>query len=641
MSQFRYVAWIWQRKIESQCLSARALSNRLLAKVRATSTPHPWSVGLSRAGLSVFYTGGHPGAVACYCLPNGAGVVLGTVFLRAAGGSADGSGSQNFSGARAFTCYAAQGEHILSSGGRWLVEACWGRYVALFGDSGASDSRDESFRVLRDPSGTLSCLVTTFEGLTVVFSHPEDALRLGVLKPSVNWRYIAAHVNQPQINGRETALNEISELCAGECLCWSSGRTSRSFLWHPARFVQPGQPARSGDPVRFARNGSGLEVQGDWVEELRTTLRHCVHSWASRHRSILHRLSGGLDSSVVLSCLRSASHSPRLTAVNCFSLDSVGDERAYARAAAVHAHCPLVELGVEPGLDLGDILRVERSARPGHYFAGLQTGPHESRLAKELEATAIFGGGWGDQLFYRTRNDGSALDYIAAQGWSGAWLTVVRDAAEFSRTTVWSVLGRVFRNQLLRRAWAPFPQDARQDTCVCPESRASSSAPGAFLHPWFEEAAGLSPGKLSHILLLAAPADFRRPVAADDDPEPVEPLRSQPLMELCLRIPTYVMARGAGDRLLVRTAFESDLPALVLRRLSKGFVDEGYQAVVRHNVRFVRELLLDGMLVKQNILDRRKLEQSLSDGFLRGGPPRSELFAHICTEAWLRLWLAA
>ena len=639
MSQLRYVAWIWHRKIESQRLSARALSNRLLAKVRPTSTPHPWTVGLSREGLSVFYAGGHPGAVACYSLPNGAGVVLGTVFLRAPGGS----GSRNFSGSGAFTCDAAQGERILSSGGRWLVEACWGRYVALFSDSGTNDSHDETFRVLRDPSGTLSCLVTTFEGLTVVFSHPEDALRLGVLTPSVNWRYIAAHVNQPQINGRETALNEISELCAGECLCWSGGRTSRSFLWHPGRFVQP---AGAVGPARFARNGSGLEAPGKWVEdrwveELHTTLRHCVHSWASRHSSILHRLSGGLDSSVVLSCLRSAPHRPRLTAINCFSRDSVGDERAYARAAAVHARCPLVELGVEPGLDLRDILRVERSARPGHYFAGLQTAPHESRLAKELQATAIFGGGWGDQLFYRTRNDGSALDYIAAQGWSGDWLTVVRDAAEFSRTTVWSVLGRVFRNQLLRHAWAPFPQDARQDTCVCPQSRATSSDSGAFLHPWFEETAGLPAGKLWHILLLSAPSDFRRPVAKDDDPEPVEPLRSQPLMELCLRIPTYVMARGAGDRLLVRTAFESDLPALVLRRLSKGFVDEGYQAVVRHNVRFVRELLLDGMLVKQNILDRRKLEQCLSDGFLRGGPPRSELFAHICTEAWLRVWLAA
>ena len=614
MSEFRYIAWIWQRKIESQCLCAQALASRVPAKVGLTSAPRSWSVGLSRAGLSVFYTGGHPGAVACHRLPNAAGVVLGTVFSRGAGGWHD---------------FAARGEHILSSGGRWLVEGCWGRYVALFGDSGGG-SGDETVRVLRDPSGTLSCLVTKFEGLTVVFSHAQDALRLGVLKPSVNWRYIAAHVSQPQINGRETAVNGISELCAGECLCWSEGGTSRSFLWHPAR---------------FARNGPGLEEPGQWIEELHTTLRHCVHSWASRHSSILHRLSGGLDSSVVLSCLRSAPDRPRLTAVNCFSRDCVGDERAYARAAAAHAQCPLVELGVEPGLDLRDILRVERSVRPGHYFGGLQTGPHESRLAKELEATAIFGGGWGDQLFYRTRNEGSAMDYIAAHGWSGEWLAAVRDAAELSRTTVWRVLGKVFRDgrwpRSVRRPWTAFSGDPRQDTFVRPGSDGDLWGAGVFQHPWFEEAAGLPPGKLSHILLLSAPADFRRPVAADDDPEPVEPLRSQPLMELCLRIPTYVMARGAGDRLLVRSAFESELPALVVRRLSKGFVDEGYRAVVRHNADFVRELLLDGMLVKHGLLDRGKLERCLSDGFLRGGPPRAELFSHICTEAWLRVWEAA
>jgi asparagine synthase (glutamine-hydrolysing) len=161
------------------------------------------------------------------------------------------------------------------------------------------------------------------------------------------------------------------------------------------------------------------------------------------------------------------------------------------------------------------------------------------------------------------------------------------------------------------------------------------------MHPWFREIEGVPLGKLWHILLLSAPADFRRPVAENDDPEPVEPLRSQPLMELCLRIPTYLMTRGAGDRLLVRTAFEQEIPALVLRRVSKGFVDEGFQAVVRHNVQFVRELLLEGMLVKERILDRCKLEQYLSDRVIHGAPPRSELFAHICTEAWLRVWQAA
>ena len=124
-------------------------------------------------------------------------------------------------------------------------------------------------------------------------------------------------------------------------------------------------------------------------------------------------------------------------------------------------------------------------------------------------------------------------------GWSGEWLTVVRDAAQMCRTTVWSVFGKLLRTRLLGRPWSPSQQDV--------------------LHPWLQDVTDLPPGKLWHILLLSASADFRRPVAQDDDPEPVEPLRSQPLMELCLGIPTYVMARSAGDRILVRAAFESDL----------------------------------------------------------------------------------
>jgi asparagine synthase (glutamine-hydrolysing) len=202
-------------------------------------------------------------------------------------------------------------------------------------------------------------------------------------------------------------------------------------------------------------------------------------------------------------------------------------------------------------------------------------------------------------------------------------------------------LGRALRNKRLHRSWNPFERDRGQPTFVRPEAFEALCDAEALVHPWFRDTQDVPLGKLWHILLLSAPADFQRAVAENDDPEPVEPLRSQPLMELCLRIPTYVMTRGAGDRLLVRRAFERELPALVVRRVSKGFVDEGFQAVVHHNIQFVRELLLEGKLVNEKILDRRKLEQCLSDGFLRGGPAQSELFAHICTEAWLRVWQAA
>jgi len=610
VASFRYIALIWSEENEAQNHCAHALSRQLQA-----SRSRSWSVGLSRSGLTVFHTGSrYPGPVKCYLLPNDAGLILGTLFLR------DDPRSAEAAAARAFTCDAAQGAHILSSRGRWLIHSSWGRYVALF-----HDPTGQTFRVLRDPSGTLPCLITTFEGLLVVFSHPEDLILLGALKPAINWPYIRAHATHPQLNGRQTAIHGVSEICAGECLSWSGKQMSRELFWSPAGFV---------------RSGLQTEAPSQCVGEIHSTLKSCVHSWAAGHDSILHRLSGGLDSSVVLSCLRSAPNHPTLTAINCFSDDPIGDERVYARAAAMHARCPLVELRMEAELDLQRILTLERSARPGHYFTGLQTAPHESQLARQLQATAIFGGGWGDQLFYRTRNDSAAADYIADHGWSLEWLTTARDAAELSRTTVWRVLGRLLRNRLLHRPWDPFPKHSHTDTFVRPDVDASSCDAEVLLHPWFEDSAGLPFGKLWHILLLSAPADFRRPVAEDDDPEPIEPLRSQPLMELCLGIPTYVLTRGAGDRLLVRTAFERELPPLVLKRLSKGFVDQGFQSVVRHNVRFVRELMLEGGLVKEKILDRPKLERALSDGFLHGGPPQAELFAHICTEAWLRVWQA-
>jgi asparagine synthase (glutamine-hydrolysing) len=462
--------------------------------------------------------------------------------------------------------------------------------------------------------------MTTFQGITVLFSTLQDAVGLGVVKPSVDWRYISAHVIYPQLNGAETALNEVSEICAGECFSRIGARTSRSFFWHPAKFA--GAQSESEEP-------------GEWIDAVYSTTKGCVHSWASGHQSIVHRLSGGLDSCVVLACLGDVPHRPRLAALNCYTDAAAGDERTYARDAAARSRCRFVEQRIGDGVDMRRILELRPAARPGYYLTSLQAAGTESALAREVSATALFGGGWGDQLFFRSRNDYAAMDYLNRHGVSGRWLSVVRDVAQLSRSTVWRVLGRTLANTLRHSTWNPLPGEPPQNTLVEGGIYREFHKPECVLHPWFRDASHLPWGKLWHILLLAAPADFQRPLPDDDDPESIEPLRSQPLIELCLRIPTYVMTWGAGDRLIERMAFRRELPERVLQRLSKGFVDEGLQIMVRQNAGFVRELLLDGLLVRERILDRRKLERMLGEDALRNGRVSAELFAHISTEAWL------
>ncbi len=81
---------------------------------------------------------------------------------------------------------------------------------------------------------------------------------------------------------------------------------------------------------------------------------------------------------------------------------------------------------------------------------------------------------------------------------------------------------------------------------------------------------GLPKGKLWQLSLLCARRNFTSPFDRDDDPEPVSPLLSQPILELCLRIPSWYQVHGHRDRALARDAFRDDLDPRIAGRTSKG-----------------------------------------------------------------------
>jgi asparagine synthase (glutamine-hydrolysing) len=146
-------------------------------------------------------------------------------------------------------------------------------------------------------------------------------------------------------------------------------------------------------------------------------------------------------------------------------------------------------------------------------------------------------------------------------------------------------------------------------------------------------------GKLQHILMMSVLHDFYDPLAAPHGPERIRPLASQPLIEACLRIPTYVLTAGGRDRAATRHAFAGEVPPAILSRRAKGGIDQLVQRLLLRNLPFVREFMLDGVLVKEKLLNRQKVERVLAtQGML--GPEVGELMArHLSTEAWVRVWL--
>jgi asparagine synthase (glutamine-hydrolysing) len=601
---FRYVAFVW----DDFDLAARERAELLAQRLRDISPE--WQLQVDARGARVFCAGVRPGASEPRVLHGGKGVVLGTLFQRE---------SDAPSTRAPLVLSEEESRKILGSCGRRLISGYWGRYVVVLHDEGSRTTR-----ILRDPTGGLPCFATEMSGVHVYFSRVEDVSPLDSQKFSVNWKYVAAMLCLTQIQIQSTGLNEISRVLGGECVEHRAGRRSRGFYWNPLEIAQSGDVID--DPDRAA-------------DALRAATHDCVHAWASSYPSLVHLLSGGLDSSIIFASLKQAPSRPKMACLNYYSPGSNTDERHYARLAAEGSGCEVIERQRNSLLSLEPLLRIRPSPIPTDYFGFLDEGRCEAEVAREQGAKAIFWGHGGDQLFYRTNAWFGAADFLMSQGMGPALFEVALDAARLDRTSVWSVLGRAMRHYVSGRPWRVESEfTPRRGTVLRQDVMHDISRDSDLVHPWLRAPGRAPNGKIFHVWQLLFPAEYYNPLGSESDPEQVTPLFSQPLLELAMRIPTWLLTLGGWDRAMARRAFERDLPHRIVTRQTKGGQEEHAKSILVRNMDFAREWLLDGHLVREQLVERAQLAEALAPGPAQLRSGNAELYDCLSAEAWVRKW---
>lgn len=599
---FRFAAFVW----DDADPAARASAGLLAGRLRVGTTR--WSTVLDRKGLRVLCAGVRPGSSEAYTLENGGGVVLGKLFER--GRDAPSRGAP-------IALSEKESSRIVASGGRHLIHAYWGRYVAFVHDEGASVTQ-----VIVDPSATLPCFSSQLAGVHVYFSSMEDVAPLASHAFSVNWKYVAAVLCHTQLQVPSTGLNEVERVLGGECVEHRAGRASRSFYWNPLELAE----------------SDVIEDVDEAAHAIRATTRDCVHAWASSYSSIVHMLSGGLDSSIILACLRDAPRRPAIACVNFYSQGCNTDERDYARLAAREAGHDIIERERDSGLSLEPLLRVRRSAVPTDYLFYLDEGRCEAQIAQEHGASAVFNGYGGDQIFFRSRASHAAGDFLMRHGAGAALFEVALDAARVDRLSVWAVLGKAIAAGWFGKRWAPF-DDRRAPHSIVPARIVQDiSRDSDLVHPMLYTLHRAPNGKRLHAYGMLFPADFYHPLASEAHPEQVTPLFSQPLLELAMRIPTWLLTRGGWDRAMARRAFQHDMPRQIVIRRTKGGREEHSKTLLLRNIEFARTLLLDGSLVRERLLEKSQVAEVLAPGPKRFRSGNVELYGCLSAEAWARQW---
>jgi len=459
------------------------------------------------------------------------------------------------------------------------------------------------------------------ESVYVYFSWIDDAVRLG-LRCSVNWPYIAAALCYSSLRVQETGIQGVQELIGGECVRHQGGKRTSAQLWSPLDFTSEG-------PV----DDPALAIM-----DLRQRVLDSVSAWATQHDSVLHLLSGGLDSSIVLSGLISTPSPPRVTCLNVHYPSKSGDEREWARTCAAKFKRPLVERAQDVAIDLKCLQMVHRFAAPDNCLFHLEERA-QAQIALEHEATAISSGWGGDQLFFASSGSVTVAEFVLQRGLSRGWLRAALDAARLDSTSLWSVLSHTGRQLLTSRRWRVSDEAGRCKGLVAQGVIAQVVRDEKFVHPWFRNIPrGISTEKAWHAYTLCTPLPFYTPFARLGDPEHVEPLYTQPLIELMLRIPTYLLTVRGWDRALARRAFQDDLPKEIVIRRGKGTQDEYARTVFNRNAQWVREVLLDGQLVARGLLDRQAVQAVVSRNPSKVGAYMGELFSSLSVEVWLQRW---
>jgi asparagine synthase (glutamine-hydrolysing) len=260
-------------------------------------------------------------------------------------------------------------------------------------------------------------------------------------------------------------------------------------------------------------------------------------------------------------------------------------------------------------------------------------------LASSTGSDGIFSGDGGDTLFFRSPAALAAVDYVYDHGLVSRAVQVGFNAACLDEVSFWTILADLWRYGVRRERRHSLVERRSDWGAVSADVVEAVTRRGDFVHPCFRNCDELPPGKLSQAFLLSFAPDFDDPLADNAQPEHACPLLSQPLVEQCLRIPTYVLAPGPQDRMLARQAFAADLPAEILRRPTKGGMARHVKAVLDCNRDFLNEFLLDGVLVSQKLLERSKLIEALSSSPTRGKYWAPEIFEYVGIEGWARCWV--
>lgn len=506
-------------------------------------------------------------------------------------------------------------ERISQTRGKWLGENYWGRYILV-----TSDYQKKSITLYRDPQGLSTLFYLRYQDgfffSTDIFLL-YDALDI---KPELNFDYLASFVVGSHNVTTATPFHGIQELYPGAATELSiDGNISVHQFWDPTII-----------PSLF------IHDENVFAENLNSTYVKCTQAWVSGIEKVCIELSGGLDSSSVLAVLKELVPNNNISAFTMFHSEIASSNEAhYAQDVADLFNVPLKTFDSRNNMPFSSKDVPQRLNRPTTAMLNYHCNNDVLNYVGCGWSGEFVSGQGGDHLFMALPFIESIADSIIDKRFRGIGKKCA-DISSYYRIPYASLIGNTIRT-LFRYGSSDYEYLLPTFTFEpWMNDRFKEHAKADLFKPLFwNKLENVNPGKAQHILSIYQASlyvDYGYRVRGRPT---LNPLLSQPLVELALSIPTYQAMADGWDRILFRRAMSKYSKGSYMWRKSKGETSGIIILGIRRNFSNVCELVMDGQFAENGLVDRTMLMKNLTE--LKHG--KIDGIWHILNLAVAELWL--
>ena len=484
-----------------------------------------------------------------------------------------------------------------------LVAEFWGAYLFILRMPG------DELALMSDPSGLFPVYYSKTPTHFVATSDPRLFARVTGESSGVAWNALRRFLAHPELRTQETCLSGIEELVPGALHFPHDNRTQP--IWTPSAFF-PQAPYPHLDAAARNLRETAIEVTGAWADAL---------------GSVAVAASGGVDSSFICAALSGGAKD--FSCATLSTADRSGDERAYVALLANSLGAKWTGRIYDPA-DFDPISPASQGLpRPSRRSFVASIDALLADCAHELGADVVFDGNGGDNMFCFLHSAAPVVDRLYAEGpGRGVFETLVAMCRATEADI--STMARASLRRLRRGAAGERPADTR--LLVVDGSAPADSG----LMPWRGLDFGRQSGKRDHLDLIMRTRNRIHGLGVG--PRRFSPLMSQPILEFCLGMPTWLWFEGGINRAIVRTALSGLLPQELLARTSKAGPDSFIRRAFDHHRTLLRERLLNGLLERHGIIDGQAVEQALEADITTRDSIIYRLLDLAEAENWARSW---